>query len=146
MPQLMPNPALRTLEVFVGEWETQATLAGQPTARGRAVFEWLEGGAFLAQRADAEQATFPTTTMIIGRDHSSETYCLLYFDSRGVSRIYQMSLNAGVWKLWREAPEFSQRFTGTFSDDGTAIGGRWERSSDGTHWEHDFDLTYTRVR
>jgi hypothetical protein len=38
---------------------------------------------------------------------------MLYFDSRSVSRIYQMSLSAGVWKLWREAPSFAQRFEGT---------------------------------
>jgi hypothetical protein len=82
--------------------------------------------------------------MVIGGDESTETYCALYFDSRGVSRIYQMSLNDGVWKMWREAPGFRQRFTGTFSDDGGTIRGYWERSADGSHWEHDFDLTYTK--
>jgi hypothetical protein len=71
---------------------------------------------------------------------------MLYFDSRAVSRIYQMSLSDGVWKLWREAPSFSQRFTGTFSDDGRIIRDRWEKSTDGSQWEHDFDLTYTKVR
>src|SRR5918993_347618 len=49
-----------------------------------------------------------------------------------------------------EAPDFSpldfaQRFTGTFSDDGTTIAGRWEIAHDGSTWEHDFDLTYVRV-
>jgi len=52
----------------------------------------------------------------------------------------------GVWKLWRDAPGFSQRFTGTFSDDGRTIKGRWEKSGDGAQWDHDFDLTYTKVR
>ena len=71
---------------------------------------------------------------------------MLYFDSRGVSRVYQMSLSDGVWKMWREAPGFSQRFMGTWSSDGRTIRGRWEESGDGSHWEHDFDLTYTKVR
>jgi hypothetical protein len=66
-------------------------------------------------------------------------------DSRQISRIYQMSLSDGVWKLWREAPGFSQRFTGTFSGDGRTISGRWEKSTDGSQWEHDFDLTYTKI-
>ena len=57
-----------------------------------------------------------------------------------------MSLEDGAWKMWREAPGFSQRFMGTFSDDGNTITTRWEKSSDGVNWEHDLDLTYTMVR
>ena len=63
-----------------------------------------------------------------------------------VARVYEMSFSDGLWRLWRDSPGFSQRFTGTFSDDAITIAGRWERSSDGSMWEHDFDLTYTRVR
>jgi hypothetical protein len=61
-----------------------------------------------------------------------------------------MTFSGGVWTLVRTAPDFtplafSQRFTGTFADDGGTILGRWETSPDGSHWEHDFDLTYTRI-
>ena len=56
-----------------------------------------------------------------------------------------MSLSNEVWKLWRDAPEFSQRFSGTFSDGGNTITGAWETSSDGSNWELDFDLTYKKV-
>jgi hypothetical protein len=31
------------------------------------------------------------------------------------------------------------------NEDGSTITACWEKSSDGTNWEHDFDLTYTRV-
>ena len=68
-----------------------------------------------------------------------------YADARGVFRVYQMSLSERVWKMWRHAPGFFQRFTGTFSDDGKTITGRWKKSSDGSNWEPDFDLTYTKV-
>jgi hypothetical protein len=57
-----------------------------------------------------------------------------------------MSLEDGTWKMWREALGFSQRFMGTFSDDGNTITTRWEKASDGVNWEHDLDLTYTKVR
>jgi hypothetical protein len=56
-----------------------------------------------------------------------------------------MSFADGVWKLWRVVSGFSQRFTGTFDDSGDTIAGTWEFSGDGSTWEHDFDLTYTRV-
>ena len=47
--------------------------------------------------------------------------------------------------MWRDAPGFSQRFTGRVSDDGGTINGAWESSTDGVSWTHDFDLMYTRV-
>jgi hypothetical protein len=56
-----------------------------------------------------------------------------------------MSMDEGVWKLWRGGEPFSQRFTGKFSADGKAIAGRWEIAEDGENWRTDFDLTYTKV-
>ena len=56
-----------------------------------------------------------------------------------------MSFEDGVWKLWRDSPGFSQRYAGTFSEDGSTIEGRWEISTDDSTWEPDFDLTYRRV-
>jgi len=48
---------------------------------------------------------------------------------------------------WRDAPDpFPQRYTGTFSDDGKTIAGRWEKAEHGSNWETDLDLTYTKVR
>ena len=70
---------------------------------------------------------------------------MLYFDERGVSRKYEMSLLGNVWKWWREAPGFSQRFTGTITDDGYTIIGEGEMSKDDKPWEKDLSLTYTRV-
>ncbi len=70
---------------------------------------------------------------------------MLYSDARGVSRVLQMSLSNGVWKMWRNAPGFLQRFTGSFSNNGNTITGYWEKSGDGSNWERDFDLTYTKI-
>jgi hypothetical protein len=41
--------------------------------------------------------------------------------------------------------EFSQRYSGRFSDDGNTIDGTWEISHDGTSWDKDFDLTHRRI-
>jgi hypothetical protein len=157
MQQPTPHPAMRRLDALVGEWEMQVSVHGQPLqGRGRTTFEWLEGGAFLVQHADAEPAQpgtpaelvanspFPLAA-IIGLDDSTERFSMLYADARGVARVYQMSLSDGVWKVWREAPGFSQRFTGTFGDDGKTITGRWELSRDGSNWEPDIDMTYTKI-
>ena len=67
-----------------------------------------------------------------------------YFDSRGVHRIYQLSFDDGVWRLWRDEPGFNQRFAGTFEDDGNRMVGLWEASEDGSRWEHDLGITFVR--
>jgi hypothetical protein len=33
-----------------------------------------------------------------------------YYDSHGVFRVYDWSIDASSWKLWRDTPGFSQRF------------------------------------
>jgi hypothetical protein len=147
----MSNPALERLGIFVGEWEVEITsmsFQADKTAvvRGRASFEWMEGGAFLLQRSEVPHSDFPRSTSIMGPDDKAETYCMLYFDSRGVSRIYQMSFDGGTWQLWRDFPGFSQRFIATFGDDNNLITARWEKSTDGSNWELDFNETYTRVK
>jgi hypothetical protein len=96
------------------------------------------------EAATAAQPGGPGVIAIIGvgEDRSLAQH---YFDSRGVHRVYQMSLDSGTWKLWRESPGFWQRYTGTISADGKTISGAWEKSPEGTVWEHDFDLTYTKI-
>jgi hypothetical protein len=151
VPQQPSNPALERLSVFIGEWDIEITSMSfeedkTAVVRGHASFDWIEGGAFLIERFEVAETAFPRGISIIGPDDSAETYGMLYFDSRGVSRIYQMSFSGDVWKLWRDFPGFSQRFIGTFNADRNLITARWEKLSDGSNWELDFNLTYTRVR
>jgi hypothetical protein len=140
---------LEPLDVFVGEWSLTSSFSPDPaTAPGaRTMFEWLSGRRFLVQRWEVDHPDAPDGIAIIGFDVERARLLQHYFDSRGVARVYEMTFADGVWTLERlaAAPDFSQRYTGTFSDDGNTIAGRWESSSDGSTWEHDFDLTYTRV-
>jgi hypothetical protein len=106
--------------------------------------ERFENGSYVLQRSFAPHP-IPSSTQIIGSDESDGSIIALYYDDRIVSRIYQMGLTNGVWKIWREAPGFFQRFEGKLSKDGNTITGRWEISSDGTHWELDFDLIYKMI-
>ncbi|MCL8013408.1 hypothetical protein [Streptomyces sp. AS02] len=153
MRQPTPHPAMRQLEVFVGEWDLWA--ADRTVGPIRTDFAWLEGGAFLAQHADidpdtslpgdwATHAPFPTVTLI-GYDDTAEEFTVLYADGRSVSRIYQGSFTDRTWRQWRSAPGFHQRLTVTISPDGTTAEGRWEQSADGEEWTTDFDVTYVRA-
>jgi hypothetical protein len=87
--------------------------------------------------SDIEHTDFPNVIVVIVRDDLAETYCMLYCDSRGISRTYEMS--RAIWReMWRQSPGFSQSFTGTFDNYCNIIAGRWEKSTNGSDWEHDF--------
>ena len=93
-----------------------------------------------------DKAPSPSQALwLIHRDEAVPTYTVLYYDARHVSRVYEMSFQEQVWKMWRQAPGFWQRYEGRVSRDGQTITGRWQKSSDGRIWEHDFDVTYTKV-
>ena len=145
--------SLKPLEPFIGEWRLMAVFKDMPPADldARVSFEWLPGERFLIERWEVPIPEAPDGIAIIGADPERQgNYLQHYFDSRGIARVYKMSFDNGVWKLWRDAPDFSpldfsQRYTGTFSEDGRTITGAWEICHDGKTWEHDFDLTYTRA-
>src|SRR5512146_760152 len=146
-----PNPALQDLAVLIGEWDMELSGAAflpspSDVVKGSIFFSWVEDGAFLEMRQGARPPSPPAAVWLIGRDETTGEYQVVYYDSRGVSRIYTMSFENGLWKIWRDAPGFLQRYEGAISPDGNTIKARWEKSSDGQRWEHDFDLTYTRVR
>ncbi|MGH8793297.1 MAG: hypothetical protein ACRDXX_11705, partial [Stackebrandtia sp.] len=147
------HPALARLDALVGRWIVRPRVEGLGDAW--AEFAWQDGGAFLRQISDVDaipatapqawrdNAPFPTTA-VIGLDDASEEFTMLYADARGVHRVYQMTLDDGVWAIWRDAPGFNQRFTGTLSPDGDTVDAQWEMSKDGVTWNVDFALTYIR--
>lgn len=140
------------LERLAGSWEFEPLVDGQSAGRGRATFEWPDGGAFLVQRSEAEW-TDPgwaenaprTIQAVIGFDDTTGEVVQLYADDRGVFRVYRGTLTDEEWRLQRAAPEFHQRFIGVFRDGGRTIDARWESSPDGSAWELDFPIVYRRI-
>lgn len=138
---------MEALDVLVGRWRISSSLSGDADLQAETTFEWLEGRRFLIQRWHVDHPDAPDGIAIIGPAANADSYEQHYFDSRGVARVYEMTLAEGMWKLWRsvEPPDFSQRFSGTVDEAENTISGAWEISHDGVTWEHDFDLAYTRV-
>ena len=143
------NPALADLAPLAGRWRMElynAAFLPDPDARASGLIEidWIENGSAVRMRqGDSEHP--PAAVWIIGRDDSEADYLVLYADDRGVSRVYRMSFQDAHWGMWRDTPEFSQRFDAQLDPDGGAIRGRWEKSTDQrATWEHDFNLDYIR--
>ena len=131
---------MHDLQPLIGDWTIEVSFA---PGSGNLSFEWLTGEQFLIQRWSIPQPEAPDGIAIIGPD--GDEYVQHYFDSRGVHRTYGLSLRDGVLRLWRDGPDFSQRYTGTFSADGSRIDGTGEIAEDGITWKKDFDITYKRV-
>ena len=149
MDQPTAEDALRELEPLVGEWSVQMVPPGGEPLDGRArtVFEWHDHNsrAHLVQRSTIDVPGAPNGVSIIGCDGAKGTYFQLYADDRGVSRVYEMSIGGGEWRLWREGEPFAQRWTARFDDDGRTIRGTWELAEDGEDFRPDFDLIYSRL-
>jgi hypothetical protein len=112
-------------------------------------FEWSLDDRYLIQRSTLP-APFPDSLAVIEYDEAAGGFRQHYFDSRGVTRLYRMTLSGSEWILLRTEPDFSplvfaQRFVGSIADDGRSVEGAWEQSHDGgTTWEHDFGLRLER--
>ena len=147
MSESTSTAARERLQALVGKWEIEAVPPGGPPwpGGGWTTFEWLEGAPLLIQRSHVELPEAPDGISVIGCDGKNDSYYMLYTDDRDVQRIYAMSLEDGVWKLWRDGEPFPQRFTGRLSEDGRTIAGRYEKAEDGKTWTTDFDVTYTKV-
>lgn len=125
-------------------------LPGVEAPDARVTFEWMGDRAFVLERWTVPIPEAPDGLAVIRWDEGRGTFLQHYFDERGVARVYEMSLADGVWRLEGTKPDFSdfnfsQRFTGRFSDDGTRIDGTFEIAHDHETWERDFDAIYRRV-
>lgn len=143
------NPALADLRFLAGTWEMELSEASflpdpEATVHGSVTFGWIEQGAALVMRMG--DAATPAATWIFGRDDAEPGYHVLYADDRGVSRVYRMSLDGRTWRMWRDTPEFAQRFTAEVSVGQAEVTGSWQKSVDGGRtWEHDFKVRYRRT-
>jgi hypothetical protein len=87
--------------------------------RGASTFEWLDGERFVIWRSHYDHSQIPDAISVIGVTDGQLS--MRYVDHGGVYRVYAAGLDGATWRYWRDAtaPDLSQRFTGTFSDDGT---------------------------
>jgi hypothetical protein len=146
----LTNRALGGVDFLIGEWDmalscTSFLPAPGDVVHGRIECQPVESGALLVIRQFVEASGTPAAVWLVGRDEARPDYTVLYADARGVSRVYQMSLSNDRWRMWRDDPVFSQRFEATVRVDEREIVGHWERCGAGGTWEHDFNVTYSRL-
>ena len=144
----IPNPQLKFFERIVGEWSTAGVhpmLPGE-TVHGRVSFAWQDGGAFLVWRSEVDDPRFPDGIAIVGSDDEAGTVFLSYFDERGISRKYDITLGENGFAMERRDSKFTQRMTFTLEAGDTRMVSRGQMSREGGAWEDDLSQTFERVQ
>ena len=141
-----PSAEHKRMEIFVGKWRTEGEIVdGVGNAeRVRAIdtYEWLPGGYFLVHHVDGRMGDDVVKTLeIIGYDAVRAMYFSHAFDNHGNVATYDASLSGRAWSIRGG----SERFAGTFSEDGRALTGTWERKADDGEWHHWMTIKLTKV-
>lgn len=143
---MKPNPALSPFEPMLGTWRVTGSHPHLPgrVLRGRVVFEHVEQGAFVRMHSKMDDPELPEGVALFGTDDGDGTCTMLYFDVRGVSRRYAVTLASDGFTWSRDAGGFAQRFQVTITADGRSMESEGTMRRDGGEWESDLRLSYAR--
>jgi catechol 2,3-dioxygenase-like lactoylglutathione lyase family enzyme len=137
------DPTLEPFDALIGTWATESTHPlFDEVVPGSVSYEWLEGGHFLVQRSRNEHELLPDAIWVIGVAEDHDGLLLEYFDSRGVRRTYDGSLDSGLLRIWGGFPEFDQRFSATLGSD--AFEGQWQLARTPGDWQDDLKVVCRR--
>jgi len=146
---------MKDFQPLIGEWHGEGAVPIEPPMKISVEVKIERLGEFIVMSSVGEPAEVPDSVSIIGGAPDGEPQPMHYFDSRGVERLFMMTLEGSTWKFWRapgedwkgrHGPGFNQRFIGEISADGKTIEGRSERGlgDAGDEWVIDFPITYFR--
>jgi hypothetical protein len=143
----IPNPALAPLAFLIGEWRTVGSHPQVPgkTLDGRTSFAWHEAGAFLIMRSEVDEPQFPSGMAIVGSDDTAGSFAMTYFDERGVSRIFQVTVGDGTVSWRRDDPDFAQSVTITAEAGGDKLVSRGRMSKERGPWVDDLSQVFIRL-
>jgi hypothetical protein len=129
-----------SLDRLLGTWDVvmRHTALREPVA-GRQQYEWALDAAFVLQHSTYDHPEFPDAIALL-----DERRCH-YFDVRGVSRVFDLTIDAAGWTMIRRDEDFWQRSAARFIGP-DAMEGTGENSFDrGATWDHDFSISYARI-
>lgn len=137
------------LEALIGKWKTEGRTketSDVPAAEIDAVdtYEWLPGGFGLLHVVDARVGDEKVEgAEIIGYDPDRGAYITQYFGSDGPASYEADLVEEGGVLTWGMRSK-SDRFRGTFSDDGDVLTGHWEMLREDGSWRPWMDITLTK--
>ena len=130
-----------SLDRLIGSWNiSMLHVAMTEPVHGRQVYEQVLDDAFIMLRWTYEHPDFPDAIALLDANK------VHYFDVRGVTRVFDFHVDGVGWTMIRRDEDFWQRSSARFisPDEMQGVG---ENSYDaGVTWQHDFQMSYVRVR
>lgn len=141
------NVGLAGLERVLGVWTVIGAHPYMPgrELHGRVTYERIEGGAFVRMHSKMQDPEIPEGVAIFGADGDAGTCTMLYFDTRGVSRRYEVVFHDDGFTWSRDASPLSQSFRVTYPGDGRTMRCEGRMKKDAGDWEPDLRLECTRA-
>ena len=147
-----PDPALKALDPFVGEWSMRGHLVGsdEENILGRARYRWLEGGHFMQQdvEIDFAGAIQIKSHELIGYDPETGSFPSLVYSNLSPTPLpYRWEVQGRDVRISVSHGPLDATFTGAFSEDGDSFSGGW-RPNPGADESVNvpYDITGTRMR
>jgi hypothetical protein len=124
-----PDPALRSLDRFVGTWSMEGHLLGSDeiAVRGETTFRWVPGGFFLEQHARLNFIGMELESLeVIGYDQETGTFpSTVYSNMSPVPLPYRWELDGDGLTISVSYGPLDATFTGRFDEDGEGFRGGW---------------------
>jgi hypothetical protein len=153
--QRVADPRLATI---AGQWRTTGHVVGEPSipVRGTDTYEVFSGGHFLVHHVDVMVGDQQVRAIEIIGERDGEGFLARSFDGDGNVEVMRLTIDeAGVFHFAGggnvapaarpgDAPTVRVRSTLTLGAGRRTMSARWERSEDGTTWQHWMDITFER--
>jgi hypothetical protein len=151
----VPDPRLATV---AGRWRTTGHVVGEPPipVRGTDTYDVLIGGHFLVHHVDVTVGDQPVRAIEIIGERDGEGFLARSFDGEGNVEVMRLTIDdLGVFHFSgggnvapaarpADVPTVRVRSTLTVGAERQTMSARWERSEDGTTWQHWMDITFER--
>jgi hypothetical protein len=129
-----------TLDDLLGTWDiSMHHVQMKEAVSGQQRYERVLDGAFVMLDWRFDHPDFPDALALL------QDGALHYFDVRGVSRTFELTLTGSGWTLLRKDADFWQRSAVDLVGPREMTGTGENSYDEGVTWEHDFDISYTRV-
>ena len=91
---------MKAFQPLIGEWHGEGEVPMRPPMKISMEAKIERLGKFIVISSVGEPAEMPDSISIIGGAPDGEPQPMHYFDSRGVKRLFMMTLEGSTWKIW----------------------------------------------
>ncbi len=92
-------------EPLIGAWHADGEIPSDPPMQVSTETHIERLGELIVIRTQGTPAEMPDSVSIVGGAPVGEPQPMHYFDSRGVKRLYLMTVEGSTWRIWRAPSE-----------------------------------------